>query len=197
MGRRKRWAVRRHQPARGSANRQTMVASSSSKIIAPRWARDSKAASAHDAHDRSAGLGARRPVGRLSLRSFFEDGADPRTAELHASLTRKQRGAFLTPPLGMAGAVLERVVVDEPIKVVCQLTGHCGGATGAGATHQALDSLVGEAMDPRAQRRRGQVQRVGYRLETVPLDGLAHGLGTAEEARFLRLLRKVSKVGSA
>ena len=65
------WAVGRNPPARGCANRQTRVSSSSSKIIAPRWARDSKAASAHDAHDRSAGLGTRRPVGRLSLRSFF------------------------------------------------------------------------------------------------------------------------------
>ena len=102
----------------------------------------------------------------------------------------KNRGEFLTTPLGMAGAVLERVLVDEPIKVVCQLTGHFGWATGAGAIHQTLDPLVGEAMDPLTQRRIGKVQRVGYRLETVPLDDLAHGLGTAEDARFLRLLEE-------
>ena len=45
-------------------------------------------------------------------------------------------------------------------------------------------------MDPRAQRRIGEGQRVGYRLETMSLDDLAHGLGTAEEARFLRLLEE-------
>jgi hypothetical protein len=71
---------------------------------------------------------------------------------VHASLTRKQSGEFLTTPLGMAGAVLERVLVDEPIEVVRQGAGHFGRATGAGAIHQALDSLAGEAMDPFAQR---------------------------------------------
>jgi hypothetical protein len=109
---------------------------------------------------------------------------------LDAGLAGKNRSEFLTTPLGMAGAVLERVLVDEPLKVVCQRTGRFGWAPGAGAIHQALDSLVGEAMDPLAQRRIGKVQRVGYRLETVPLDDLAHGLGTAEDARFLRLLEE-------
>jgi hypothetical protein len=109
---------------------------------------------------------------------------------LDAGLAGENSGEFLTTPLGMAGAVLERVLVDEPIKVMCQRTGHFGWATGAGAIHQAVDPLVGEAMDPLAQRRIGKVQRVGDRLETVPLDDLAHGLGTAEEARFLRLLEE-------
>jgi hypothetical protein len=90
----------------------------------------------------------------------------------------------------MAGTMLERVWVDETINVVCQRTWHFGWATGAGAIHQALDPLVGEALDPLAQRRIGKVQRVGYRLETAPLDDLAHGLGTAEDARFLRLLEE-------
>jgi hypothetical protein len=109
---------------------------------------------------------------------------------LDAALAGENSGEFLTAPLGMVGAVLERVLVDEPIKVVCQCTGHFGWATGAGAIHQAMDPLVGEAMDPLAQRRIGKVQRVGYRLETVSLDDLAHGLGTAEDACFLRLLEE-------
>jgi len=109
---------------------------------------------------------------------------------LDAGLAGKNSSEFLTTPLRMAGAVLERVVVDEPIKVVCQLTGHFGWAPGAGTIHQALDALVGEAIDPLAQRRIGEAQRVGYRLETVSLDDLAHGLGTAEDARFLRLLEE-------
>jgi hypothetical protein len=90
----------------------------------------------------------------------------------------------------MAGAVLEGVLVDKPIEVVCQRTGHFGGATGAGAIHQALDPLVGEAMDPFAQRRIGKVQRVGHRLEAAPLDDVAHSLGTAENAGLLGLLEE-------
>src|SRR5262249_29072174 len=90
----------------------------------------------------------------------------------------------------MAGAVLEGVLVDEPIEVVRQLAGHFGWATGAGAIHQALHSLVGKAMDPLAQRGIGKVQRVGHRLEAVPLDDLAHGLGTAEDAGLLGLLEE-------
>src|SRR4029450_2342687 len=37
-------------------------------------------------------------------------------------------------------------------------------------------------MDPLAQRGIGKVQRIGDRLEAVPLDDRADGLGTAEEA---------------
>src|SRR5262249_33776661 len=90
----------------------------------------------------------------------------------------------------MAGAVLERVLVDEAIEVVRQLAGHFRWATGAGAIPQALDSLVGKAMDPLAQRGIGKVQRVGHRLEAVPLDDFAYGLGTAEDAGLLRLLEE-------
>jgi len=107
-----------------------------------------------------------------------------------AGLAGEHGGEFLTTPLGMAGAVLEGVLVDEPIEVVCQRAGHFGRATGAGAIHQALDSLVGEAMDPLAQRGIGKVQRVGHRLEAVPLDDGAYGLGTAEDAGLLGLLEE-------
>jgi hypothetical protein len=79
-------------------------------------------------------------------------------------------------------------LVDEPIKVVCQRTGHFGWATGAGAIHQALDTLVREAMDPLAQGGIGQVQRVGHRLEALAFDDLAPGLGTTEDPGFLGLL---------
>ena len=97
----------------------------------------------------------------------------------------------------MAGAVLEGVLVDEPIEVVCQLTGHCGWAPGAGAIHQALHALVGKAMDPLAQRGIGKVQRVGHRLEAVPLDDLAHGLGTTEDAGLLGLLEESIQGGES
>jgi hypothetical protein len=90
----------------------------------------------------------------------------------------------------MAGAVREGVLVDEPIEVVRQLAGYFAGTPGAGAIRQALDPLVGEAMDPLAQCRIGKVQRVGHRLEAVPLDDVAHGLGTAEDASLLGLLKE-------
>src|SRR5215510_5076005 len=90
----------------------------------------------------------------------------------------------------MAGAVLEGVLVDEPIEVVRQLAGYFAGAPGAGAIRQALDPLVGEAMDPLAQCRIGKVQRVGHRLEAVPVDDFAHGLGTAEDPGLLGLLEE-------
>jgi hypothetical protein len=60
----------------------------------------------------------------------------------------------------MAGAVLEGVLVDEPIEVVCQRAGHFGRATGAGAIGKALDPMVGKAMDPFAQRGIGKMQCV-------------------------------------
>jgi hypothetical protein len=107
---------------------------------------------------------------------------------LEAGLAGEHRGEFLTAPLRMTGAVLEGVLVGEPIEVVRQRAGHFGGATGAGAISQAFDALVGKAMDPLAQRGIGKVQGVGYHLEALPLDDLAHGLGTAEEAGLLGLL---------
>ncbi len=93
-----------------------------------------------------------------------------------------------TTPLGIDGAVLQRVLLDEAIEVLFQCTGHCGRATGARAIHQTLDTLAREAMDPRAQGGRGQVQRVRDRLETLAFDDLAHGLGTTEDPGFLGLL---------
>src|SRR5215471_913130 len=95
----------------------------------------------------------------------------------------------------MARAMLEGVLVDEPIEVVCQCAGDFGGATGAGTVHQALDPLVGEAMDPLAQRGIGKVQRVRHGLEAVSLDDVAHRLGTAEDTGLLRLLQEALQGG--
>jgi len=86
--------------------------------------------------------------------------------------------------------VLERVVVDEAIEVMCQRVGDFGWATRAGAIPQALDALVGETMDPLAQRSIGKVQRVGDGLEAVAFDDVAYGLGTPEHAGLLGLFQK-------
>jgi hypothetical protein len=114
---------------------------------------------------------------------------------LNAGLAGERSGEFLTTPLGMAGAMLEGVLVDKSIEVLFQRAGHFGWATKAGAVHQALDPLVGEAMDPLAQGGIGKVQRVGHRLEAAPLDDVAHGLGTAKNARLLRLLQEALQGG--
>jgi hypothetical protein len=90
----------------------------------------------------------------------------------------------------MAGAVLERVVVDEAIKVVRHLAGHFGGATRARAIRKALDPMVGKAMHPFTQRGIGKVQRVRDRLEALPFHDFAHGLGTPEHAGFLGLFHE-------
>jgi hypothetical protein len=48
----------------------------------------------------------------------------------------------------MVRAVLERGLVDEAIEVVRQSPRHFRRSTGAGAIRQALDPVVGKAMDP-------------------------------------------------
>jgi hypothetical protein len=106
---------------------------------------------------------------------------------LDAGLAGEHGGEFPTTPLGMARAVLKRVVVDEAIAVVCDRAGHFGRATRAGSIHQASDTLIGKAMDPFAQCGIGKVQCVGDGLEAVPFDDVAHGLGTAEDARLCSL----------
>jgi len=83
--------------------------------------------------------------------------------------------------------MVEGVFVHEAIQVLGQCTGDFRGSTGAGTIHQTLDPLIREAMDPLAQGRIGQVQRVGHRLEALAFDDLAHGLGTTEDPGFLGL----------
>jgi hypothetical protein len=91
--------------------------------------------------------------------------------------------------------MLAGILVDEPIEVGCQLAGHFGWATGAGTVPQTLAPLVGEAMDPLAQRGIGKVQRVGHCLEAVSLDDFTHSLGPAEDTGLLRLLQEVLQGG--
>ena len=84
--------------------------------------------------------------------------------------------------------MLEGVLINEAIKVLFEGTGHFRGATGARAIYQPLHPLVGKAIDPLAERgiRKGESVRDG--LQPLPLHDVAHGLGTAEDAGFFRLL---------
>ena len=115
---------------------------------------------------------------------------DALAAELDPGLAGEHGGEFLTTPLGMARTVLERVVVDKAIEVVRQRTGHCGGATRAGTVREALHPRVGKAMDPFAQRRIGKMERVRDRLEAVPFDDFADGLGTPEHPGLFSLFQE-------
>jgi hypothetical protein len=85
--------------------------------------------------------------------------------------------------------VLERVLVDETIEMVRQGLRHFRRAAGAGTIHQTLDPVLGKAMDPFAQRRIGQVKRIGDRLEALPCHDGTDRLGTAEDPGLFRLLQ--------
>jgi hypothetical protein len=88
----------------------------------------------------------------------------------------------------MERTMVEGVFIHEAIKVLGQGTGDFRGSPGAGAIHQALDTLVREAMDPLAQGGIGKVQRIGHRLEALAFDDLAHRLSPTEDPGFLGLL---------
>jgi hypothetical protein len=90
----------------------------------------------------------------------------------------------------MAGAVLERVLVDKPIEVVCQGTRHFWRATGARAIHQPLGALVGKAIDPFPQSGVCKLECIGDGLEAVPFDDFAYGLGTPEDPGLLGLFQE-------
>jgi hypothetical protein len=86
--------------------------------------------------------------------------------------------------------MLQRVLLDQAIEVLFQLTGDFGWSPGARAVDQALGALVGKAMDPFSQSGIGERERVGDGLQAVPVDDLAHGLGTAEDTRLFRLFQE-------
>jgi hypothetical protein len=87
----------------------------------------------------------------------------------------------------MDGAVLKRVLINEAIEVLFQLARDFRGATRAWAVDEASRALVGKAMDPFAQGGIGKVQCIGDRLEALPFDDVAYGLGTAEDTGLFRL----------
>ena len=86
--------------------------------------------------------------------------------------------------------MLQGVLLDKALEVLFQRARDFGGAPGAGAVQEAGRALVGKAMDPFAQGRIGKLEGVGNRLEALPFDDVAHGLSTAEDARFFGLLEE-------
>jgi hypothetical protein len=90
----------------------------------------------------------------------------------------------------MDGTVLQGVLIDKAIEIVFQLARDFGRSTGTRAIHQARCALAGKAMDPLAQGGIRKLEGVGNGLEALPCDDLAHGLGTAEDARLFGLFQE-------
>jgi hypothetical protein len=99
-------------------------------------------------------------------------------------------GPCLTTPLGTAGTVLPRLVVDEAIAGRSPGPGAGRGATGAGTLAHAWHPLRGAAMAPLAQRGRGKVPRLRDGVQAMPGDDLADRWGTPEHAGLLGLLEE-------
>jgi hypothetical protein len=90
----------------------------------------------------------------------------------------------------MEGAVLERVLLNEAIEMLCQRAGHCGRSTGTWTLSQPLDALVGKALHPFPQGSIRQLERVGDVVHALSFDDSAYSLGTAEDARFFGLFQE-------
>src|SRR5512145_3296792 len=73
---------------------------------------------------------------------------------------------------------------EVPFQLACD----CGGAPGAWAVDETLRTLMRKTIDPLAQGRIGKLERVGDGLQTLPLDDVAHSLGTAEDAGVFGVL---------
>jgi len=107
---------------------------------------------------------------------------------LDTGLLGSDGGELATAPLGVEGAMLQGVLVDEAIEVLFQRTGDFGRSPGAGAIPQPPRALGGKAMDPRAEGGIGKGEGVRDGVQALAFDDLAHGLGTAEDAGFPGLL---------
>jgi len=125
-----------------------------------------------------------------SFPAFFSNTAHTLTTEVDPGLLGQHRGAGAAPPWRVEGALLAGVLLTEAIAVLRSCARDFGGATGARAIHEALRALVGKAIDPRAQRGRGQLEGVGDRVEALPFDDSAHGWGTTEDTGRLGLLEE-------
>ena len=90
--------------------------------------------------------------------------------------------------------MLQRVLINEAIEVRLQLAGEFGRSTRARAIHQTRRALAGKAIDPLAEGGIGKGEGVRDSLQALPFHDLAHGLGTAKDARFFeQLLRSLRR----
>ena len=85
--------------------------------------------------------------------------------------------------------MVQRVLIDEAIEVLCQCAGHFGRATGAGTTEPPLGALVGKAIDPLAEGGIGQRERIGDGVQAGPFDDFTDRLSATEDPRLFRLFQ--------
>jgi hypothetical protein len=89
----------------------------------------------------------------------------------------------------MEGAVLQRVLIDQAMEVLCQLARDCGRSTGARAIQQALGPRLRTALHPFSECGIGHVEGRGDEVDMVACHDLTDGLRPAKDARLLRLLQ--------
>jgi hypothetical protein len=66
---------------------------------------------------------------------------------------RQHGGKFATAPLGGACAVLERILIDEAVEMVCEFARDCARAPRTRPIHQACHAVVRKALPPCAEGR--------------------------------------------
>jgi len=111
------------------------------------------------------------------------------TAELDPGFAGEDGRQFATTPLGMEGAVLQGVLIDEAIEVLFQRARDLGRSTRAWAVDEAWRALLGKAIDPLAQGGIGKLERVRDGLEALSFDNFTDRLGTPEDASLFRLFQ--------
>jgi hypothetical protein len=84
--------------------------------------------------------------------------------------------------------MLEGVLIDQAMEVLCQRARDCGRSTGARSIPQALGPLMRKALHPLTQGRIRQVEGGGDGGDMVTRDHRMDGLGTAKAPRLLGLL---------
>ena len=84
--------------------------------------------------------------------------------------------------------MLEGVLIDETIEVLCQRAGDLRRSPRARAINETLRAVAGKAMDPLAQGGIGQGEGVRDGVQALPFHDVAYGLGTAKDASFFGLL---------
>jgi hypothetical protein len=87
----------------------------------------------------------------------------------------------------MAGAVGQRVLINEAVEMLFECAGHFARTTGARAIPQALGSLSGKALDPLSQGRIGKVEGLGSGFNVMALDHGTDGLRPAKDPGLLGL----------
>lgn len=113
--------------------------------------------------------------------------ADALTATRDPGLAGEDGREGAAAPWGRARTVREGGLVNEAIAGHGACTGHLRRSTGAGTVEPTLGALVGKTRDPRAESGIRTMPRVRDRVEALPCDHVAHGLGTAEDTGLLRL----------